>query len=139
MRGRAVAVIGGAVDDAIQISGGDNIPKVPEWAFSGSVEYNVPFALLSNVDTFLRTTFSYTDSSMTRFSDDFSGNADIGDYFLMDISASFVYENWELKLFGSNITDERAVTDIDAQPDGPDVFTVRPRTFGVSLSWDYGQ
>ena len=118
---------------------GDGVPKVPDWAFSGSVEYNVPFALLSNVDTFLRTTFSYTDSSTTLFNDNFTGNSRIGDYFLMDISASFVYENWELKLFGSNITDERAVTDIDSQPDGPDIFTVRPRTFGIQLGWEFGE
>ena len=55
----------------------------------------------------------------------------------MDLSASFLYENWELKVFGTNITDERARTDIDNQTDGFDVFTVRPRTFGVQLSWQY--
>ena len=116
---------------------GDSIPKVPEWALSGSVEYNFPFPMGENIHTYLRSTFSYTDSSTTRFNDTFPGNTPIGDYFLMDLSASFVYDNWEFKLFGSNITDERAITDVDSEPDGPDFFTVRPRTFGIQLSWHY--
>jgi outer membrane receptor protein involved in Fe transport len=116
---------------------GDDIPKVPEWALSGSAEYRFPFPLLAGVDTVLRTTFSYTDDSTTFFNDTFPGNAAIGDYFLMDLSASFVYDAWELKLFVTNVTDDRAVTDVDSGIDGFDTFTVRPRTFGVQVNWQW--
>ena len=114
---------------------GDNIPKVPELAFSGSAEYRFP--LMENVETVLRTTLSYTDDSMTFFNNQFPNNTKIGDYFLMDLSASFLYKNWELKVFGTNITEERALTDIDNQTDGFDAFTVRPRTFGIQMNWRY--
>ena len=115
--------------------GGDRIPKVPEVALSGTVEYNTPFAWIDGVHTYIRSTFSYTDSSTTFFNDDFTFNAPIGDYFLLDLSASFVYKNMELRVFGTNLTDERAVTDVDFQQDGFDTFTVRPRTFGVQANW----
>lgn len=117
---------------------GDDIPKVPEWAFSGTAEYQFPFPSLANVDTILRTSFSYTDNSTTFFNSQFPNNTEIGGYFLLDLSASFVFDAWELKLFGTNITDERAITDIDKQTDGFDTFTVRPRTFGVqvNLHWE---
>jgi len=130
----ATIIAAGAPIPPLGVSG-DNIPKVPEWAFSGSAEYRFP--LMANIETVLRTTFSYTDDSTTFFNNQFPNNTEIGDYFLMDLSASFFYENWELKVFGTNITDKRAVTDIDNSTDGFDVFTVRPRTFGVQLNWQY--
>ena len=114
---------------------GDNIPKVPELAFSGTAEYRFP--LTANVETILRTNFSYTDDSTTFFNNQFPDNTGLGDYFLMDLSASFLYKNWELKVFGTNITDKRALTDVDNQTDGFDAFTVRPRTFGIQMNWQY--
>ena len=114
---------------------GDNVPKVPEWAFSGSAEYRFP--VTPTIETALRTNFSYTDGSTTFFNDTFPNNAGLGDYFLMDISASFFYRNWELKFYGTNITDKLAVTDVDRQTDGFDTFTVRPRTFGVQMNWNF--
>lgn len=54
---------------------GDNIPKAPEWAFSGSVEYAVPFPLMKNVDMALRANFSYTDESNRFFNNSFDNNA----------------------------------------------------------------
>jgi len=116
---------------------GDPIPKVPELAFSGTAEYNVPFKWIDGVHTYIRTNFSYTDSSTTLFNDEFQFNAPIGDYFLIDLSASFVYNNWELRVFSTNLFDERAVTDVDKQVDGVDTYTVRPRTFGVQASWQW--
>ena len=114
---------------------GDRIPKVPKWAYSGSAEYRLP--VTSTIEAALRTNFSYTDGSQTFFNDTFPNNAPLGDYFLMDISASFFYKNWELKFYGANIGDKLAVTDVDNQTDGFDTFTVRPRTFGVQMNWNY--
>lgn len=118
---------------------GDNIPKVPEWAFSGTAEYRFPFTFFDNVETSLRSTFSYTGESDTFFNNSFPGFIEIGDYFLMNLSAAFSYRNWELQVYASNITDELANVDID-NAEGPDTiraFTVRPRTIGVQVSWEF--
>ena len=116
---------------------GDKIPKVPEWAFSGSAEYKFPN--LGNFEPSFRGNFSYTGSSETFFNPSFPGFIKIGDYFLLNLNADFQHENWGLRFFVNNVTDERAAVDIDgaAGPDTFRYFTVRPRTFGAQLTYTY--
>ncbi|MCY4362635.1 MAG: TonB-dependent receptor [Gammaproteobacteria bacterium] len=120
---------------------GDNIPKVPEWAFSGTMEYTFPFTMLDNTEASLRGNFSYTGESDTFFNNNFPGFVEIGDYFLLNLSANFQHGDWGLRFFVDNITDKRAKIDIDGSwgPDTYRLFTVRPRTFGAQLSWAFGQ
>ena len=120
---------------------GDNIPKVPEWAFSGTMEYTLPFTMLDNTEASLRGNFSYTGESDTFFNGNFPGFVEIGDYFLLNLSANFQHGDWGLRFFVDNITDKRARVDIDGSwgPDTFRLFTVRPRTFGAQVSWAYGQ
>ncbi len=120
---------------------GDNIPKVPEWAFSGTMEYTFPFTMLDNTEASLRGNFSYTGESDTFFNNNFPGFVEIGDYFLLGLSANFQHGDWGLRFFVDNITDKRARIDIDGSwgPDTYRLFTVRPRTFGAQVSWAYGQ
>ena len=118
---------------------GDNVPKVPEWAFSGTAEYSFP--LMDNIDASLRGNFSYVGESDTFFNDSYPGFIEIGDYFLLNLSADFRHDNLGLRVFVNNVTDKRAVIDIDGSW-GPDTFrqfTVPPRTIGAQVSWRYGQ
>ena len=118
---------------------GDDIPNVPDWAFTSIAELTFPFPALADAEVALRGNFSYTDSSYTFLNSTFPGYAEIGDYSLLDLSASLIYGNWEFRLFADNVTDERADLDID-NPAGPDnlrYFTVRPRTYGVQVNWAY--
>jgi outer membrane receptor protein involved in Fe transport len=117
---------------------GDDIPKAPEWAFSGSVEYTTPFTLMENVDLALRANFSYTGESERFFNDSFEGNARIGDYFLLNLSANFIYDNWVFRLFSNNVTDE--VPEIDIFGNGADaqhIITSEPRSFGAQVQWNF--
>lgn len=118
---------------------GDPVPKVPEWALSGSAEYTVPMTFLNGVQLVTRANFSYTGPSKTEFNPGFAQYTEIGDYFLMNLGASFYYDNWELRMFLNNVTDERAFVDISAGSalDGEDIFTVRPRSFGAQLNWRF--
>ena len=120
---------------------GDNVPKVPEWAFSGTMEYTFPFTMLENTEASLRGNFSYTGESDTFFNNNFPGFVEIGDYFLLNLSANFQHGDWSLRFFVDNITDKRAKVDIDGSwgPDTYRLFTVRPRTFGAQVSWAYGE
>ena len=120
---------------------GDAVPKVPEWAFSGTVEYTFPLTIMDNVEASLLGNFSYVGESDTFFNDSFPGFIEIGDYFLLNLSANFQHDNFGLRLFVNNVTDKRAIIDIDGSW-GPDTFrqyTVPPRTIGAQVSWAYGQ
>ncbi len=120
---------------------GDNVPKVPEWAFSGMMEYTFPVTMLNNVEASLRGNFSYVGESDTFFNENFPGFIDIGDYFLLNLSADFRHDNLGLRIFVNNVTDKRAIIDIDSSA-GPDTirqYTVQPRTIGAQLTWSYGQ
>ena len=120
---------------------GNKVPKVPEWAFSGTVEYTFPVTLMDNVEASLRGNFSYVGESDTFFNDSYPGFIEIGDYFLLNLSANFQHDNLGLRIFVDNVTDKRAIVDIDGSW-GPDTFrqfTVPPRTIGAQVSWSYGQ
>ncbi|MBI1732793.1 MAG: TonB-dependent receptor [Gammaproteobacteria bacterium] len=116
---------------------GDPIPKVPDVALSGSVQYTVPANLFGSVQPVLRANFSYTDDSKTFFNDTDPFNASIGDYFLLNLNASFYWENWEAKLFINNVADDLGIVDADVGLDGFDAFPTFPRTFGAQLNWHY--
>jgi outer membrane receptor protein involved in Fe transport len=120
---------------------GDNVPKVPEWAFSGTAEYTFPVTMLDNVEASLRGNFSYVGESDTFFNDSFPGFIEIGDYFLLNLSADFRRDNFGLRFFVNNVTDKRATIDIDGSwgPDTMRQYTVPPRTIGAQVSWSYGQ
>ncbi|MDE0285478.1 MAG: TonB-dependent receptor, partial [Gammaproteobacteria bacterium] len=120
---------------------GDNVPKVPEWAFSGTAEYTFPVTMLDNVEASLRGNFSYVGESDTFFNDSFPGFTEIGDYFLLNLSADFRRDNFGLRFFVNNVTDKRAIIDIDGSwgPDTMRQYTVPPRTIGAQVSWSYGQ
>jgi outer membrane receptor protein involved in Fe transport len=117
---------------------GDDVPKVPEWAFSGSAEYRFPFQMIADVDTVLRANFSYTGDSTRFFNDSFENNFEIGDYFLMNLSASFAYRNWEFRIIARNVTDEAAVIDYFGNGADPQqIVSVEPRALGAQLRWRF--
>ena len=117
---------------------GDSIPKAPEWAFSGSVEYMVPFALMEDVDMSLRSNFSYTDGSNRFFNNSFDNNAALGDYFLLNLSADFNYKNWVFRILANNLTDESPTIDIFGNGADPQhLVTAEPRSFGAQVQWNY--
>ena len=120
---------------------GDKVPKVPEWAFSGTAEYTFPVTMLDNVEASLRGNFSYVGESDTFFNNSFPGFIEIGDYFLLNLSADFRRDNFGLRFFVNNVTDKRAIIDIDGSwgPDTMRQYTVPPRTIGAQVSWSYGQ
>ena len=129
------ATVGGTIAAGLD---GDFIPKVPEWAFSGSAEYAVPFTLLDNVGLALRANFSYTGDSLRFLNSSFENNAKLGDYFLLNLSANFTYENWVFRIFSNNITDEVARIDIFGNgADTQHTVTSVPRSIGAQLQWNF--
>ncbi|MGH8137796.1 MAG: TonB-dependent receptor [Steroidobacteraceae bacterium] len=115
---------------------GDRIPKVPKWAASATADYTLPWRVFGPVATTLRTNFSYTGRSMTKFNSSFADDQPIGDYFLMNVSVNFDYQNCNLRVFVNNLTDRRPVLDIFGY--GVDLqrkITVPPRAIGAQFTW----
>jgi outer membrane receptor protein involved in Fe transport len=63
--------------------------------------------------------------------DSFEGNAEIGDYFLLNLGAGLKGERWEVRVFVNNVTDEVAVLDIFGNGADPQhKLTVDPMSGG---------
>ena len=117
---------------------GDKIPKAPDWAYSGTIEYAIPLPMKQDVDMALLANFSYTDNSNRFFNDSFDNNAEIGDYFLLNVSANFSYQNWLFRLFVNNVTDEVPIIDIFGNGADPQhLVTSEPRSFGAQMQWRF--
>lgn len=117
---------------------GDRIPKVPEWALSGSAEYALPTEILPGVATSFKAFFSYTGSSKRFLNDSFENNFEIGDYFLLDFGLDFTRDNWQFGIFVKNATDESPVVDYFANgADAQQKVTVNPRAIGARVTWNY--
>lgn len=117
---------------------GDRIPKVARFTLSGTADYKLPVRLFGTVDTTLRTNFSYTGSSMSSFNSTFEDDQPIGDYFLMNLSANFDYQNWDIRFFMNNVTDKAAVLDVFGQgADAQQKITVEPRSIGAQFTWRF--
>ncbi|WDE09723.1 TonB-dependent receptor [Thalassomonas haliotis] len=58
-------------------------------------------------------------------------------YTIVNFSIGVKKDNWSVKLYGDNITDKRADLFINNQDFVARITTNRPRTFGLSFSYDY--
>jgi outer membrane receptor protein involved in Fe transport len=115
---------------------GDEIPKAPEWALSGSAEYRFP--VFGDLEAALRANASYVSESNRFLNDSFEGNAEIGDYFLLNVGAGVKGDNWEVRLFVNNVTDEVAVLDVFGNGADPQhKITVEPLSVGAEFLWRY--
>jgi iron complex outermembrane receptor protein len=117
---------------------GDKIPKAPEWALSGSAEYTLPVNLFGDSELAFRGNFSYTDKSLRFFNGSFDNNAEIGDYFLGNVSVNLLRDNWSFGLYCNNVTDEDPTLDIYGNgADAQHVVTAYPRSFGAQVQWRF--
>ncbi|MCL1036121.1 TonB-dependent receptor [Shewanella submarina] len=58
-------------------------------------------------------------------------------YTMVNFSVGLEKDNWGVKLYANNLTDERAELFINTQDDNRRISTNRPRTFGVNFSYYY--
>jgi len=116
----------------------DDIPKAPKWALSGSFDYTVPFGMMDGAALAFRGNASYTGKSDRFFNDSFDNNAEIGDYFLMNLSANLLLKNWVFTVYCNNVTDEDPTIDIFGNGTDPQhLVTAEPRAFGAQVQWRY--
>src|SRR6478672_11514858 len=140
---------------------GDRMPYVPDWTWSLTADYYVPFhnGWGANFGGGWRWVDSRTNSTTNRTVITLV-NPPVGEiqrtvveplvldsYWALDLYAALSNEHWSLRTYMKNVTDERgysSMTDMTAQA-GPDVgithhiraVPIQPRTFGLEVDYRF--
>ncbi|HQV02183.1 MULTISPECIES: TonB-dependent receptor [unclassified Novosphingobium] len=115
------------------------------------VELGSPLALAPNWQGGMRMRYERTNASDTTFFAQLGGqfvgtsytstikpqNFRLPGYAQFDASAGFKRENWNAELFVSNLTDKRAITYTSNSDNINLNSTIRPRTIGLRLGYNY--
>jgi iron complex outermembrane receptor protein len=134
---------------------GMRLPLTPDYKAAAWAEYRQPTSLLGADDFFVRVQWSFTGDSLNRlepFSPLDHPNAQFENpgYNIGDIRVGLVGDDWQVDLFVSNLTDERATYTqgtgqylwaagqlAEGRAHHQNAYVARPREFGVRFtkSW----
>ncbi len=144
-------IVGGVED-------GNRLASVPEWQFS--VEANYSFgSLFGSQDSYVNLMYQGVGDRYTQPGDQVEGagdfqsglpfggatgnevtslNLELDSFYLANLSAGLVYNNWDFTLFVNNLTDEDAELSFDRERGGRARLAYRvnqPRTYGATVRW----
>jgi outer membrane receptor protein involved in Fe transport len=143
-------------DDRAGIEKGQELPNTPEFQGALWATYTWPVRFVEGGEMFIRGQYSYTGETHTRLvpavDDPANPSFDNDAYGIADLRIGLVGDrgDWQVDLFASNITDERAQVWQGATTGGwawsrsgeydhvLNVYTVRPREFGARFSMRWG-
>ena len=116
---------------------GDQLPKVPEFTGSASVQYMFELESLP-FDGRVRLDYSYTDDSQTTFRPNDPFFRIMESYSIVNLRVGVISDKWQASLFVDNLFDERAqVNVVENIAEVYSVFTKRTRTVGISFLTQY--
>ena len=130
-------------DTSAEVGGldGDPLPFVPEWSFGASAGYE--WALRSDSTAYVGGTVGYTGERPIGF-DERQADGSIREadsYTTLDLRAGLQYERWNFELYGKNLSDEEGITSVGTANTIAtglvDLGLIRPRTFGLSASFEF--
>jgi outer membrane receptor protein involved in Fe transport len=143
-------------DERAGIEKGQKMPSVPEFQGSLWATYTWPVEFIPGAEMFVRGQYSFTGETHTLLVPapltDPNPSFDNDSYGLADLRFGLVAANgqWQVDLFVSNITDERAQLDQGSTfaymwgrtgeyEHAHTVYTVRPREYGLRISARWGE
>jgi len=117
---------------------GSAIPGVPDFTYNVSLSYS---RFIGNFQGIVRADYAYTGEATEQF----GATTKASGFGLLNLSASIGNENWKLRVFANNVTDERAqagfennfVLTVPGYTYGPQYNATQPRTVGLTLSFNY--
>ena len=120
----------GSFEDSVSLDG-NSLPRAPEWVSNLVLRYSIPTAA---GEWYFQTDWAYRDeiSFFLYESEEFQGDA------LLEggINAGYLTENWEVSVYGRNITDEdELVAAIDFN--NLEGIVNEPLTYGVELTYRF--
>ena len=112
---------------------GDTVPNVPKFQGSFGVDYTAP--LSSSLSGTVAADVSHRGDTHNQVRTDNPANVNLPSYTLVNLRAAITASGWTTTVFVRNLTDERAQIDaINSSQDPLALITVRPRTYGVSVT-----
>ena len=117
---------------------GDDVPNVPDFSASFFAQYSWDLGM-GDLQAQVNGDVSYVGEASTEGSTRNPFNQIVGDYTLANLRAGISGgDSWTLNLFINNLFDKRAIVDIIADSQTPaDITTVRPRTFGANVRFNF--
>ncbi len=109
--------------------GGANIPYSPEHTFSAAMDYLWSENLISHLGVRNIGKVHYLDQTATDTIND--------SYTLLNASVSYLYNDWELNVFGTNLTDEEYYSSLVSSLSGVPGVVGSPRIIGISISKEF--
>jgi iron complex outermembrane receptor protein len=114
--------------DSYDFAGAD-IPYSPEHTFSASMDYLWSENLISHLGVRNIGKVHYLDQT---------ANDTVNDsYTLLNASVSYLYNDWELNVFGTNLTDEEYYSSLVSSLGGVPGVVGSPRVIGLSISKEF--
>jgi iron complex outermembrane receptor protein len=108
---------------------GADIPYSPEHTFSASMDYLWSENLISHLGVRNIGKVHYLDQT---------ANDTVNDsYTLLNASVSYLYNDWELNVFGTNLTDEEYYSSLVSSLGGVPGVVGSPRVIGLSISREF--
>ena len=108
---------------------GQNIPYTPEQTINLSITNNVSENLLWSAGLTHVGKIHYLDQTATDIVND--------SYTLWNASVGYSYKDWELNLFGTNLTDEEYYSSLVTSLTGAPGIVGSPRVIGLSISKEF--
>jgi len=110
---------------------GDRLEGTPKWSFSSNAQYS--WEISGDMTMFARAEYSYTGSKIERA-------IATSSYDVANFRAGVRGETWSATLYMENAFDSRpqlGLVTFGTTVLNPEIFTIRPRTFGVSFRKDF--
>ena len=114
---------------------GTRLIDVPKWTANALAE--ATFRTVSGVNGFARVSWSYVDQRMDAYTEPL-----LPAYRIVDARVGVTMQRWEVSVFGDNLLNEEPVFTRIATlgqiiPTYRRAVVGRPRTIGISVSWNY--
>lgn len=110
---------------------GDRVPRVPKLSLNASGEYEAP--VTADLDGYVSGAVTYRGASPYTFQSD-PTNIAMPRYALLSARIGLRKGDYDLSLYGENLTNKAAVSGLYSALDGDKVYSPRPRTIGVRLT-----
>jgi len=125
---------------------GDPLPFIPEFSWSATADYVFPLGSTWNVQ--FGGGFRWVDqreSGLTNTNPFVFSAPALDSYHALDLNAALSNDNWTIRAFGKNVTDERAYLTIGAAQSLLPPFAtshliaaaLQPRTWGISVDYRF--
>lgn len=129
------------IPDFVGLDGAE-LPGVPENIASLAVNYFQPINFLGFTEFSGRVDYFYRDEVTTHISESTPDYRELDSYDIWNASVAWSNEQWRLSAYVRNIADEEGFsanlsTFKDVNPPDNLLFSVRPRTFGLTLGYTF--